>query len=221
MTQVVQGITRSTPLDLRLRKAAPAPVSAFDKLDIDALGQEAKAAAALVRESRLDEAIAAYTALLAKVPGLTSVHLQLGQIYRLKKDFPAAIAEYETITEADTQYGLARIEIGLTELERGDLDAAERVLAAAADSDAAGPETYYSLGEVMLARSDPSAASQWYEKARAADPAWTRPLVRLGQVAIDRGDVAAGTTYLQQVISLDPSGPDAADARALLSKVGP
>lgn len=48
-----------------------------------------------------DGAIAAYEALLERVPRLTSLHLQIGHAYRAKRDYPRALAAYRAVP-ADT-----------------------------------------------------------------------------------------------------------------------
>ena len=66
----------------------------------------------------------------------------------MKKDFASAISEYQKVPEADPGFVIARVELGMTEMERGDLAAADRVLSAVAATDTAIPEAFFGLGEV-------------------------------------------------------------------------
>ena len=71
--------------------------------------------------SKYDEAIAAYQAILAKAPALTVINLQIAAAYRNKKDYDSAIAAYNELLKTDPNNDKAKIGIGMTNLEKGDL----------------------------------------------------------------------------------------------------
>jgi tetratricopeptide (TPR) repeat protein len=78
-----------------------APLGPLANLDTQELQRQLAAAAELDKAGKLDEAIARYREILARVPKLTSVHLQLGALFERKADNAAAVAEYEAALEAD------------------------------------------------------------------------------------------------------------------------
>ena len=79
-----------------------------------------------------DEAIAAYRAIMAKAPALSVINLQIAAAYRNKKDYDNAIAAYNDLLKADPNNDKAKVGIGMTNLEKGDLKAAEDTLTTAA-----------------------------------------------------------------------------------------
>jgi tetratricopeptide (TPR) repeat protein len=108
-----QSTTRSmganAPLDFELEPASEAaPPSPLAGLDVHALQRQLAAAAELEAAGKLDESIAAYRDLLAKMPALTSVHAQLGVLFERKGDEESAIAAYQAAMKADPLNARAR-----------------------------------------------------------------------------------------------------------------
>jgi tetratricopeptide (TPR) repeat protein len=85
--------------------APPGPMAGVDAKGVQA--QLAKAAD-LERTGKIDESIAAYRAVLNRVPALTSLHLQLGALLERKGDVAAATAEYHAALKADPAAAKAR-----------------------------------------------------------------------------------------------------------------
>ena len=84
----------------------------------------------LYNAQKWDEAIAAYRAIMTKAPSLSVINLQIAAAYRNKKDYDSAIAAYNELLKIDPNNDKAKIGIGMTNLEKGDLDAAEETLTA-------------------------------------------------------------------------------------------
>src|SRR5438105_3263505 len=113
-----------------------------------------------------DDAIQKYQAILAKAPALTLVNVQIAQAYRSKADdvrkqdpkadlkplYDQALAAYQAILKSDPNNDKAKIGIGMTNLEKGDLDAAEKTLEDAAQIQNPAREIFYTLGEVKFAK---------------------------------------------------------------------
>lgn len=208
----------SDPVEFKLVKSPAISVSPLVGLDPRAVAGELESAQKLLEQQRLDDAIAAYRAVLKKLPVLSAAHLQIARAYRLKRDYAAALQAYDAVPESDPRHGLAMVERGLTEMERGNVESADQILTQAAAEESAGPETFFSLGEVKRARGAAADAATWYKKAAETDPGWARPYVKLGLLAVEQGDRAAARTYLERAIVLQPEGPDADEARALLGR---
>ena len=101
------------------------------------IGEDVAAAEALHKAGRYDDAISAYQAIQAKNTRLTVVSLMLGTLYREKaaqeKDSAAkqallvrAIAAYSDVLKADDTNARARVELGVTQMAAGNLDAATK-----------------------------------------------------------------------------------------------
>ena len=101
------------------------------------IGEDIAAAETLRKAGRYDEAIAAYQSIQSKNARLTNVNLMLGTLYREKaaqeKDAAAkqallgrAITAYTELLKADDANARARIELGVTEMAAGNMDAAAK-----------------------------------------------------------------------------------------------
>lgn len=176
-------------------------------------------AGALMDAGQYDQAIAAYRAILVKMPTLTTLNLEIGNALRLKKDYDHAIEAYQEILKADPSNERAKISIGMTSLEQGDLTKAEAALTEAAKGASAGREVFYGLGEVKFAQGKPDDAATWYQKAADADPAWVKPVFKLGIVAVARNDKEAAIRFLEKAIALDPNSSEARQARAAIEQL--
>lgn len=86
----------------------PAQAGPLADVDARALQQQLAAAAGFEQAGKIDEAIASYRDVLARVPALTSVHLQLGMLFERKGDIAAAVTEYQAAIKADPANAKAR-----------------------------------------------------------------------------------------------------------------
>jgi tetratricopeptide (TPR) repeat protein len=204
------------PLSFSLKKTGNANFGALGGITARELQTELSAADSLFNQHKYDESIAAYRVIAGKAPALSVVNLQIAAAYRNKKDYEAAIGAYNDLLKIDPANPKARLGIGETEIERGNAQAAERVLQAAADGPGAGRDVYYALAELKRERGQADAAVRYYEKAAAADPAWGKPLYRLGVSAKDKGDAAAARRFFDRVVAVDPLSPEAAEAKTAL-----
>jgi Flp pilus assembly protein TadD len=220
----LQGATRvgsfgSGPsVDLTLTKAPTAAANPLATVDVQALRQDLVTADTLMDRGQYDEAIAAYEAILVKVPALTSVNIEIGRAYRAKSDYGRAADAYRRALEKDPANETAQVMLGQTQFDLGDADAGERTLRTAAERPGAGALAFNAMGALMRERRDPVDAARWFDKAVKAEPTWPAPLLALGQIALDRGDSAMATSLLERVVALDGDGPDAARAKALLKR---
>jgi tetratricopeptide (TPR) repeat protein len=101
------------------------------------ISDDVNAAEALRKAGRYDEAIAAYQSIQSKNTRLTSVSLMLGTLYREKaaeeKDAAAkqallarAMTAYSDLLKADDTNARARVELGVTQMTAGNMDAAAK-----------------------------------------------------------------------------------------------
>ena len=204
------------PIQFILKKTGNANFGALGGITNKDLQTELAAADALFKQSRWDDAIAAYRAILEKAPPLTAINLQIAAAYRNKKDYTAAAAAYDAALKVDPGNQKAAVGLATMDLERGDNKAAEDALLKAAQSATAGREVFFNLGEITLARNDADEAARWYQKAATTDPYWGKPLYKLGLLAVKKGDTANASKLMDQVIAVDPSSPEAALAKTSL-----
>jgi tetratricopeptide (TPR) repeat protein len=101
------------------------------------IGEDIAAAEALRKAGKYDEAIAAYQSIQSKNARLTTVNLMLATLYREKagqeNDVAAkqallarAIAAYTDMLRSDDTNARARVELGVTQMAAGNIDAAAK-----------------------------------------------------------------------------------------------
>ena len=108
--------------------------------------------------------------IMAKAPALNMINLQIAAAYRNKKEWDNAIAAYNDLLKADPSSDKAIVGIGMTNMEKGDLAAAEQTLQRAAEGPAPSREVFYNLGEVKFAKGQSDEAAVMYQKAADKDP---------------------------------------------------
>ena len=107
----------------------------------------------------------------------------------------------------------------MTNLEKGDLKAAEETLTQAAEGPKPTREVFYNLGEVKFAKGSPDEAATWYQKAVDADPSWGKPLFKLALVALNKGDKEGTIKMMEKVVAVDPTSPEAAQAKTVIEQL--
>jgi tetratricopeptide (TPR) repeat protein len=107
----------------------------------------------------------------------------------------------------------------MTNLEKGDLKAAEDTLTKAAEGTSPTREVFYNLGEVKFAKGQADDAAKWYQKAVDADGTWGKPLLKLAFVALNKGDNAGALKLSEKVVAVDPTSPEAAAAKQLIEQL--
>ena len=207
------------PLTFTLKKGGSGPASALGSMGAKDLQAELAAADQLYNTQKWDDAIAAYRAIMTKTPALSMINLQLAAAYRNKKEYDNAITAYNELLKTDPNNEKAKIGIGMTNLEKGDLAAAEETLQLAADSPSPTREVFYNLGEVKFARGQTDEAAKWYQKAADSDAAWGKPLFKLALVQLNKGDKDGTIKALEKVIAADPTSQEAAQAKAVIEQL--
>ncbi|HET6955002.1 MAG TPA: tetratricopeptide repeat protein [Vicinamibacterales bacterium] len=208
------------PLTFTMKKGgAPGPTSALGGTAAKDLQADLAAADALYNAQKYDEAIAAYRQIMTKAPALSVINLQIAAAYRNKKEYDNAIAAYNDLLKTDPSNDKAIVGLGMTNLEKGDLKAAEDTLTKAAQGPKPTREVYYNLGEVKFSKGETDEAASWYQKAVDLDPTWGKPIFKLALVQLNKGDKDATIKMLEKVISADPTSQEAAQAKTVIEQL--
>jgi tetratricopeptide (TPR) repeat protein len=216
----------NAPLEFTLAKGAPAGPAALSK-EVQA---ELKAADDLRNAGQFDQAITAYQGIKAKNPSLTMVNMVIAGTYRQKAAkesdktarqaaFDQAIGAYQEVLKLDNANERAKIEIGMTHMQSGNLDAAEQALVPVADSPSASREVFYNLGEIKFNKGDAAGAEAMYKRAADMDASWQLPKLKLGLIAFSKGDKDAAIKIFEGIVAADPNAPEAAQANAFLKEL--
>jgi Flp pilus assembly protein TadD len=208
------------PLTFTMRKGgAPGPASAIGNMAAKDLQADLANADQLYNSQKYDEAITAYRAIMAKAPSLSVINLQIAAAYRNKKEYDNAIAAYNDLLKVDPNNDKAIVGVGMTNLEKGDLKAAEDTLTKAAENIKATREVFYNLGEVKFSKGEADEAAKWYQRAVDLDPTWGKPLFKLALVQLNKGDKDGTIKALEKVISADPTSQEAAQAKTVIEQL--
>ena len=201
------------------KAAAVAPYGALGGVQAKDLQNELAAADELYSAARWDQAITAYKAILAKAPALSVINLQIASAYQNKKDLNSALSVYNDLLKADPANEKARAGVGLTQLERGDVKAAEDDLQNAAAAPGAGRDVLDAFGDVERAKGETGEAAKYYQRAADADPTWGKPLFKLGLLAVARGEKDAAEKLMEKVITVDPTSAEATQAKSVIEQL--
>jgi tetratricopeptide (TPR) repeat protein len=207
------------PVDFTLAAGAPAPGGAMAGVNTKELQGELAKADAMVAAKDYAGAIGIYEGMLAKVPALTSLQLQIGGLYRQQKQYDQAIESYKKVPEGDTNSDKAKIEIGMTQLEKNDLAGAEATLMSVAETTGANKEVFYNLGEVKFAKGETDEAVKYYQRAVDIDPNWGKPLFKLGLAKLQKADTAGALELMTKIVQVDPNSAEATQAKALIEQL--
>jgi len=208
------------PLTFTMKKGGTAsPTSALGGATPKDLQADLQNADQLYNAQKYDESIAAYRQIIAKAPALSVINLQIAAAYRNKKEYDNAIAAYNDLLKADPTNDKAIVGLGMTNLEKGDLKAAEDTLTKAAENPKATREVFYNLGEVKFAKGQADEAAALYQKASDLDPSWGKPIFKLALVQLNKGDKDATIKMLEKVIAADPMSQEAAQAKTVIEQL--
>jgi len=208
------------PLTFTMKKGGAAgPSSALGGTAAKDLQADLQNADALFNAAKYDESIAAYRQIMVKAPALSVINLQIAAAYRNKKEYDNAIAAYNDLLKADPTNDKAIVGVGMTNLEKGDLKAAEDTLTKAAQGPKPTREVFYNLGEVKFSKGQTDEAATWYQKAVDLDPTWGKPIFKLALVQLNKGDKDATIKMLEKVISADPTSQEAAQAKTVIEQL--
>jgi tetratricopeptide (TPR) repeat protein len=189
-----------------------------DGLTAKELQHRLREAETLLAEQKYEDAIRAYREILARAPSFAVVNLEIGAAYRSLKQYDRAISAYEDLLSVEPDNARAVVDLALTDVDKGDEQAAEQVLRRGADSSGRS-EVFYELAELTAKRGRTDEATTWYRKAAEADPSWGKPLYKLGALARARGDRQEAINAMAKVIEVDPGSAEAAQAKIALDEL--
>ena len=211
--------TPNPPLVFTLQKAVVRPPAGVEGVSAKDLQQQLAAADALYQQQKFEDAVGIYRTILASAPSLAVVNLQIAAAYRNMKQYDMAIATYNELLKAEPENQKAIIGVAMTNVDKGDVQAAEQALTRAAEAPLSSRDVLYDLAEMKVAKNQPDEAARLYQRAADADSSWGKPLFKLGTIAMKRGDKATAMKAMSQVIAVDPTSPEAAQARTALEQL--
>jgi cytochrome c-type biogenesis protein CcmH/NrfG len=182
------------------------------------LGAAYAQAVEAIKSSQWDAAEAALKEVLAAVPDQSVVHFNLGHVYRQKKDFPSAEAEFRRVTELEPAKSDAFVAMAaLYEAQGKGGEAVDFLVknAAAFEEDA---KYQIALGATAMNQGQEKQAEEAFSKAVTLDPTATEVQYFLASLALNRNEVDDAIGHLEKYIAEAPAeSPNVEVAKGLLT----
>jgi tetratricopeptide (TPR) repeat protein len=164
----------SPNLDIKLeRQESPEAFGALAGVDSKSLSAQLADAAALYDEGRLDQALAAYREIKARVPVLSLVNLQIGNIYLARKSYAEAEAAFQEILKSDAEDANGLFAMGTLREAQGNMSDAQTWYQKAALADVIWTRPLMRLAAIAMAAGDRATASRHLTRVVDLDPTST------------------------------------------------
>jgi Flp pilus assembly protein TadD len=182
------------------------------------LGAAYAQAVEAIKASQWDVAETALKDVLAKIPDQPVVHFNLGHVYRQKKDWPAAEAEFKKVTELEPAKSDAFVAMAaLYEAQGKGAEAVDFLVshAAAFEQDA---KFQVALGATAMNQGREKEAEAAFSKAAALDPSNVEVQYFMASLALNRNEVDDAIAHLEKYIAEAPAAsPNVETAKSLLA----
>jgi tetratricopeptide (TPR) repeat protein len=154
---------------------------------------------------KLDEAEAAYKAILETSPDIPEVYQNLGGVYMQKKDVAAAEAAFQKGLELSP--GSADMAAQLAKLyhENGQPEKAMAVMAQAASTNPDDAKAQFNQGIFLLNAQKNEEAIAAFEAAIKADPDMAEAYYRLGALMVGQAKIPEAIAHLEKYLSMNPT----------------
>jgi Flp pilus assembly protein TadD len=189
--------------------AAGQPVAAVlpPRPESNKAGETYNKAVEAAQAGRYDEAEPMLKEILAQFPDLAPAHYNLGYVYQKKKDWKAAEAEYQRVTELEPAKSDAFLALAaVRELDGRTQEAAEGLLAAAPGF-AQDARFQYVLGLTCMNAGKNAEAEAALKKAAELDPANPEPYFQLATIAVGSNHVPEAVGLLEKYLAMSGQVP--------------
>jgi tetratricopeptide (TPR) repeat protein len=156
---------------------------------------------------RYDEAEPMLKEIVAQYPNLAPAHYNLGYVYQKKKDWKAAEAEYQRVTELEPTKSDAFLALAaVRELDGRMQEAADGVLAAAPNF-AQDARFQFALGVMCLNAGKGPEAEAALKKAAELEPTNPEPYFHLATIAVGANRVPEAVSLLEKYVGMSGQDP--------------
>jgi Tfp pilus assembly protein PilF len=182
------------------------------------LGAAYAQAVEAIKGSQWDVAETALKEVLAAVPDQPVVHFNLGHVYRQKKDYPAAEAEFRRVTELEPTKPDAFVAMAALYEAQGKGGEAVDFLMKNAGAFELDAKYQIALGATAMNQGKEREAEEAFSKAVALDPTATEVQYFLASLALNRNEVNDAIAHLEKYIAEAPAAsPNMETAKSLLT----
>ena len=173
----------------------------------------------LYQESKFDQAIAAFEAVLQDKPDFAEGYYNLGMANLHKGEYDNALAAMEKAIELKPDFLEAYFGIGQIYVEKGEYERAIDIFkrAMAANPEAADP--YLNLGILYFNNNEDDLAEAALLKALSLKPSFPPPYYQLGLLYLRKDEIAKSRQNFERFLELAPQAPEAAAVRNILEEL--
>ena len=163
----------------------------------------------LVKEGRMDEAMAQFQKALEIKPNYVQAHNNLGIVLVKKGREDEGIAEYEKALAINPNYAEARYNLGIALVKKGRLDEAMAQYKKALEIDPNYVAARCNLGLALAQKGQLDAAIAQFQKAVEINPDYLDAHNNLGVAFAQKGRMDEAIAQFQEAVRLDPNNSSA------------
>jgi len=202
--------------EFKLRTTAEAAKQGATGAVAEQLRGDFQKAVDLHTAGKLDEAEAAYKAILGTHPDVPEVYRNLGSIYLKKKSYPEAETALQKANELRPSPEVTSLLVQVYQ-ESGQQDKALALVEKSAGANPTDVRSQFNRGIFLLNANKNEEAAAAFEAAIKADPNFAESYYRLGALMIGQGKIPDAIQNLEKYLSLNPTDQqNVATAQGLL-----
>ena len=183
----------------------------------------------LFEQEKYTEAIAKYEEFLTANPSVYQITLNIGNCYRMLKEYDKAIEAYQLILakvmadkgtyEGDESAARALASTGETYMLMGDLNKASEFMQRAIELFPNDEVLAFNVGEIFFNQVEAVKAIDFYTLATTIKENWAPPYRQLGYAYLNKGEYQLAIDSLKKFLELAPDDPQAPTIRSLIPKL--
>jgi tetratricopeptide (TPR) repeat protein len=215
-------------VEFRISLGDPTEIPTFNLLTATQAGQQPGSPQAELRAAfqkavdlqtagKLDEAEAAYKAIIETSPDVPEVYQNLGGVYSARKDYPAAETALLKALELKPDSADIATQLAKVYQESGQPDKAMEIMAKSAGSNPTDAKAQFNQGIFLLNANKSEEAAAAFAAATKADPSMAEAFFRLGTVQVGQGKIPEAIANLEKYLGMNPTDTqNVATAQGLL-----
>ena len=215
-------LTRIPPMEIKLEKTPEAPPvpAAPAAPDVKAeIVPTIEKGNALLEKKDYPGARAEYEKALAIVPDNPIILRAIARTYYGEKNLDGAIAALKKAAEKDPSDTQTLLLLANLDLEKGNVEEGKAILDRLPAGSVQDPAVYLNAGIVLLNKKNAAGAWEQFGRAVALKPDDAEAYFYRGLAAVQLKKKAEARADLRKYLELAPTGPQAGDAKDLLSSI--
>lgn len=227
--QVSQFARNNPGIDFILNKTQAAAASGIPGIEDESTLALFEEGNQLYEQEKYAEAIGKFEEFIAANPSVYMVTLNIGNCYRMLKEYDKALAAYKLILdkvmadkgtyEGDESAARALASTGETYMLMGDLDKASEYMQQAIELFPNDEVLAFNVGEIFFNRGEAVKAIDYYKLAASIKEDWAPPYRQLGYAYLNKGEYQLAVDSLKKFLELAPDDPQAPTIENLIPKL--